>query len=113
MEYSLNLWCGECETPDKVTFQFEDEAIKIDRLTDCIVINLLRLLNEAKLENPHGLYLPVRHNPSRSGDEFFVLRDGFFKLRPVFRDIIKEILDDSQDRRAKAESCRDIKNLES
>ena len=109
--YALVEWREDDQTGERVSFRVEDfdGTVKIDRLTDRLLTKLLRILDDAKSDNPDGFYLPIaqkilKHpsgSPLGSGAEIRVLRDGFFKLRPIFRVLVQELLDEYLERRAK------------
>lgn len=104
LEYVLVEWCDDGEMGERVSFRIEDfdGSVKIDRLTDRALTKILRLLEEAKRYDPDGFYLPIAPKPSKSasvsGSEIRVLRDGFFKLRPIFRGMMQELVDEYEER---------------
>jgi len=98
MEYSLIEWVAPGKISKRVTLQIadHDEAVRLNLFTDRLIIAILRLLNEAKQVDPSGLYLPITHSPTRSGDEIYVFRDGFVKLEPDFEALVKKMFDEFQ-----------------
>jgi hypothetical protein len=103
VKYVLVEWLSEGETPRRVGFRAEDlgSSIKLDRLTDRVLVAILHILDEAKLSNPRGFYRPITHNPSDGGDEIYVLRDGFELLEHIFVPIVQGLLDEYKERRVK------------
>ncbi len=97
MEFTLICLQGN-RAPFMVTLKTEGLGkANINRLTDRIVVVFLRLLNEAKLENSEGRYLPMRQEPSSSGAKFYVRRDAFFAIQPFFREIVQAFIDETQE----------------
>lgn len=96
MEYSLVEWVAPGKISKSVTFQIvdQDKVKKFDRFTDRLIVTLLHLLAEAKQADPDGFYLPLTHNPSKTKDDIYVVRDGFVLLEPKFRFIVKQLFDE-------------------
>jgi hypothetical protein len=103
VKYTLNLWCGKDDVPDRVVFEATDldNSVKLNRLTERLLLRVLDALEEAKVADPRGFYTPIMHYPTESGDEYYVLRDGFFKLRPIFRDAVQELYGEYMERKTK------------
>ncbi|MCX6728997.1 MAG: hypothetical protein NTV39_04525 [Candidatus Saccharibacteria bacterium] len=102
MRYVLHLMCGEDEASETVVFESDNTGnVNLGTLTKCALFFVLDFLEDAKKKDPKGLYLPIQRKPSESGDEYWVLRDGFFELRPVFRDEVQRLYDMNVDRRVK------------
>ena len=99
MEYSLvELVCAG-KIPRCSTFRIvdHDDEIRLVRLNDRLIVTVLRHLNEAKLANPAGLFFPVTHNPTKEGDEIFVLPDAFNRLEPYFKALVRRMYLEQQD----------------
>jgi hypothetical protein len=99
MEYSLVELVGKGKNPRCVTLHIvdHDDEIRLVRLNDRLIITILRHLNEAKQADPAGFYLPVIHKPSKTGDEIFVLPDGFSMLGPHFKALVRRMYLEQQD----------------
>ena len=99
MEYSLVEWVRAGKTSKRVILKIvdHDDEVRLVRLNDRLIITVLRHLNEAKLENPAGLYFPVTHHPTKTGDEIFVLPDAFNMLGPHFKTLVQRMYLEQQD----------------
>jgi hypothetical protein len=103
VRYVLHLWCSEDDTPETEVFESpnSDDDPNLGCLTDQVLFFVLDFLEDAKKTDPRGFYRPIRRKPTVTGDEFWVLRDGFFKLRHIFRDSVQELYDVNMSRRVK------------
>jgi hypothetical protein len=102
VRYVLVEWRGDDKDPAKVVFEVDSEKVPlIDKLTNRILATIARILNEAGESDPDGLYVPILPVLNSTGAEFFVLRDGFLELLPVFEGIVQKLLDEYLLRRAK------------
>jgi hypothetical protein len=96
MEYSLIEWVGAGKTSKSVTFKIVDQekVKKFDRFTDRLIVTILHILAQAKQADPDGYYLPLTHNPSKTRDDIYVVRDGFNMLEPLFKLMVQKLFDE-------------------
>ena len=100
VEYVLIEWVGDDDIPERVSFQTDmDKGISINRLNDKVLTNVARILNQAKIADPGGFYVPIAPSTSKNGAEIRVLRDGFNLLKRDFKSFAMGLLEEYQEGR--------------
>ena len=73
-----------------------DNMDRVSRLTECVMINISRLLNEAQDADLGRCFLPMLHNPLRTGAVILVQHDAFVILEPYLGFILQECIEGIQ-----------------